>query len=32
MKKNLISRLTVLVITGTLCASMFTPSLTTYAN
>ncbi|EPB8178240.1 hypothetical protein ACRTAO_000896 [Clostridium perfringens] len=32
MKKNLISRLTVLAITGTLCTSMFAPSLTAYAN
>ncbi|HFD2046965.1 hypothetical protein ACHM2J_13150 [Clostridium perfringens] len=32
MKKNLISILTVLAIIGTLCTSMFTPSLNTYAN
>ncbi|WP_338854797.1 hypothetical protein [Clostridium perfringens] len=32
MKKKLISRLTVLAITGTLCTSMFAPSLTAYAN
>ncbi|ELC8441012.1 hypothetical protein QYB59_000006 [Clostridium perfringens] len=32
MKKNLISKLTVLATTGTLCTSIFAPSVTTLAN
>lgn len=32
MNKNLISKLTVLAVSGTLCASVFSPSATTFAK
>lgn len=32
MKKQLLSRLTILALTGTICTSVFSPSLTAYAN
>lgn len=32
MRKKLISKLTILAVTGTLCTSIFAPSLNTYAH